>query len=124
MSRAWWLPLILIAGCSKPPEPPAAAPTSATTAEPPPTPALPAASNDAERLEAILKPMEWYVNDMPDDEKPRIVAAPIVRSRFEKKTEGDFSKLSQVLAETGIPVIIDLGGYDGTPATADWVKSV
>ncbi len=121
MNRSHCLILLLLVGCGQGVAPP--------TVETPPTPSaltLPVSpvTNDADKLAAILKPMEWYVNDLREDEKPRIVMAPIVRSRFEKKTEADFAKLSKVLAETGTPVIVDVGGWQGTPATSEWMKHI
>jgi internalin A len=125
MSRTCYLLLLCVVGCQKTAAPPPAeqpAPTTTATTSAGPTPA--SVQSDSDRLAAILKPIEWYVNDAIDDEKPRVVPAPIVRSRFEKKTEADFANLSRVLAETGIPVIIDLGSYEGTPATEAWLKHI
>jgi len=112
--RPCFLLLTLMIGCGKPAEPPAVEPDTT------PAPAVP----DEEKLEAILKPTGWHVNDLDQDVKPRIVSAPIVRSRIEKKTDADFAKLSKALEETGIPVIIDLGGWQGTPATEAWLKHI
>jgi Leucine-rich repeat (LRR) protein len=108
-------------GCNKPPAPSATEPTPQPVAA---TTPLADSTNEVEKLEKALAPIEWYVNDLPNDAKPRLVQVPIVRSRWEKKTEQDFAKLSKVLEETGVPVLIDLGGYQGTPATASWVKHI
>ena len=75
---------------------------------------------DLKYLPDAIRPLGWTVNDLREDADPYLVRAAFVRSRYDKKTEVDFAAPVPVLAETGVPVILDFG-YVGTPATDAWV---